>query len=1216
MVRKLLLGAILVFIAFGSALAQSGTIKGKILDRETNQPIPFANVIALKGGIQAGGAQSDIDGNFEIKPLDPGTYDLKASYVGYNPIQITGIIVSAGKIVPQNLKLSSGIDLDIIEFIEYDIPLLDPDPSSSGGTVGRDEIAKMPGRTPESVAVTVGGVFSQDGERGSVRGSRGDATDTYIDGIKVIGSTNLPNSAMEQVSMIQGGVPAQFGDATGGIISITTRGPESRYSGGVEMVTSQFLDAYDYNLLGWSLTGPLLTKLDTRDSIRKPILGFFLSGEARYEGDPRPSAVGSYKVNDTILQSLQNDPLRPSGTGTGTFANTNFVYDEDLEHFSKRLNVERKGLVLQSKVDWATSSTTNLTFGAFFNYSHNKDAGTTTYNNTLFNYYNNPDIFNTDMMGYLKFTQRLQSDSNSVIKNAYYFVQVDYSREHQKVWDATHRDNFFNYGYIGKFTSRFVNTYDYRNGQYGPGYYHNAFNQVAFDFEPGSVNPYLSNYTSRFYDLYDNSLITRPLDVETSGGLLNGQLPGSVYSLWTSPGVPYNSYSKYIGNQGRIRANFSASVKDHEFLVGLEYEQRVERSYNLSPAGLWRRAYDLTNFHIQQLDTTKALDVTHYGTYQTITYDRNYVESDQAFFDYNLRNSLGLATDGTDWVDVWSYDPSQMDLNFFSADELLVNGFRSSYVSYYGFDHAGNKQSGNPNLDDFFTAKDEFGNFKREVAPFQPVYISGYIQDKFSFRDLIFNVGVRVDRFDANQPVLKDQYSFFETVKAGELTAENSSWISDGNEIPANIGSDYVVYVSDINNPQGGDVVGFRNGDQWYDATGNLLSNPTSLYTSNGIAPYLVEPDKRDPSVDLNSSAFEDYTPQVVVMPRVAFAFPISDEANLFAHYDILSQRPSTGLRLDPIDYLFISSAGNNVINNPNLRPEKTIDYELGFEQKISNSSAIKLSAFYREFRDMIAVNYVQGAFPRDYITYVNQDFATVKGLIVSYDLRRTGNTSLYATYTLQFADGSGSTATTGLNLIQSGQQSLRTVFPLNFDQRHAITARFDYRYGAKGDYNGPTVKGKQILANTGLNAIFRVGSGVPYTANTNVTLKADDTGDRGLLQGGINGARLPWTIGLDLRLDRDFKLEWGSEDNKKKKVNLNAYLLFLNVLNNQNVIRVYNATGSATDDGYLAAAEFQNSIETQNDPQSYRDLYTVKLNRPTNFSMPRRIRLGIIMNF
>ncbi len=118
----------------------------------------------------------------------------------------------------------------------------------------------MPNRSVDGVAATVGGVFSRDGERGSVRGARSDGTVTYIDGIKVTGSAALPPSAIEQVSVLLGGLPAQYGDATGGVINVTTKGPSREFGAGMEIESSQFLDNFGYNRLGFNLNGPLFTK--------------------------------------------------------------------------------------------------------------------------------------------------------------------------------------------------------------------------------------------------------------------------------------------------------------------------------------------------------------------------------------------------------------------------------------------------------------------------------------------------------------------------------------------------------------------------------------------------------------------------------------------------------------------------------------------------------------------------------------------------------------------------------------------------------------------------------------------------------------------------------------------------------------------------------------------------------------------------------------------
>nr|MBK9651948.1 outer membrane beta-barrel protein [Bacteroidota bacterium] len=305
-------------------------------------------------------------------------------------------------------------------------------------------------------------------------------------------------------------------------------------------------------------------------------------------------------------------------------------------------------------------------------------------------------------------------------------------------------------------------------------------------------------------------------------------------------------------------------------------------------------------------------------------------------------------------------------------------------------------------------------------------------------------------------------------------------------------------------------------------------------------------------------------------------------------------------------------------MNNPALKPEKTVDYELGFKQALSRSSAITISAFYREFQDQIQQRRINYAFPSSYVTYDNFDFGTAKGLNFSYDLRRTANVRMTLAYTLQFADGTGSGDASQQELINLGQPNLRTVNPLDFDQRHTLVTTFDYRYGSGADYNGPIWFGKQFFANTGLNVIFRAGSGTPYSALQRIRNEVDNIGlqqsGTGALKGSVNGSRLPWQYRVDLRIDKTIDLKKGKDGGNGSS--LNIYLQVLNALNAKNIVAVYRATGNPDDDGFLNSSFAQPQIASATDEQAYRDLYGVMMNNPANYSLPRRIRLGVEFNF
>jgi hypothetical protein len=890
-----------------------------------------------------------------------------------------------------------------------------------------------------------------------------------------------------------------------------------------------------------------------------------------------------------------------------------------LKKIKKKNNNENINVNLAGRLDVRTTPNTNLAFGGSLNYS---DGISYIHNYSLFNYKNNPQVTSNTWRVYGRFSQRFPTDTSSTspISNVFYQLQVDFSKYNQRIQDPNHQDNLFDYGYIGKFTTTKVNSYeltDLPDLGLSEVYVHNGFRDLLYDFEPGTLNPVLATYTDRYYGLYDinSGMYSNSVLVQNGGGLLNGQLPPSILGLWASPGTVYNQYSKADLTQFGLNANASADIGRHSFQFGFQFEQRIDRQYATAPVGLWYRMRQLANKHIEQLDLDNPnLVFDEWGVFQdTVWYNRLFDGESQSFIDYNLREALGLPVGGLDWLDVDSYDPSMLSIDWFSADELLNEG-TSPYVSYYGYDHTGQKLTKKPSFEDFFNKTDEFGNYTRELPAFEPIYMAGYIQDKFAFRDLIFTIGVRVDRFDANQKVLKDPYLLYEAKTVKDVTILRDSMIVH----PSNMGDNYVVYVDEVKAPS--EILGYRDGDVWYNSQGLEVSDPTLLRGSQGIAPYLVDPSLTRTTVD----AFKDYEPQITVMPRITFSFPISDEALFFAYYDVLSSRPTSGLRLNLTDYYFIQAQGQSVLNNPNLKPELSVNYELGFQQLLNIRSSLKFSAYYREMRNQIQAYRFSEAYPVSYISYNNIDFGTVKGMIITYDLRRSANVWIKANYSLQFADGTGSSATSAVNLVRSGQPNLRIINPLNYDRRHSFQLVLDYRFQGGKNYNGPTISRKMkddpdkvrlipILENTGANITFVGGSGVPYSRSSTI-VPTQLGGGSYVLQGSLNGSRMPWQFTMNARIDRDIEIKYGA--NKNKVTYANVYFEIMNVLNAMNIMSVYRATGNPDDDGYLAAAEYQAGIEAQLDPIAFREQYALAVNSPYMYSLPRRLRLGVSFSF
>jgi hypothetical protein len=1237
MLRKLLFTLGIILSANLLVFSQSGALKGKVLDKTTREPLPFVNIVVEVGGTNVGGAASDFDGNFMIKPIPPGKYDVKATSLGYKPTMYKGVAIAADQIQFLDLEMESTAQvLNTFEVVDYKVPLISKDQTTSGASVTQEEIAKMPNRSANSIASTVGGVFSADGERGRVRGAREDATVMYIDGVRVRGSSNLPASAIEQVDVVLGGVPAQYGDATGGIINVTTKGPSRNFGAGIELETSQFLDPFGYNRVGINLNGPLFSRKDENGKKTNSLLGFFIAGDFNYNKDGSPLAIEQYTATDDYLKYIEDNPLRSTPEGIGTYPNVLYTEYKDLKKIRSTQNSSNYDISLSGKIDIRTTQTINLTLGGSY---YKLNSTNYSFTNSMFNSDKNVHSVRDTWRVFGRFTQRFPSDkdSKSFIKNVYYSIQADYTQDGGYNEDSEHHDDLFKYGYLGKFTTYKTPTYQIGSDTVNGNYYEQAWILNSWDYdtlvtyEPFDYNKVVANYTTSYYDLFAGNPVGNYQNTDQimlGGGLLNGQVPDDVYGLWAAPGTPQSGYNVFLNTQFAVNVSGAMDIGNHELKFGFQYDQRQDAGYGYSPVGLWNLMRDNTNFHIMELDLDHPV-VLEGSDLDTIKYYRKYDQLSQRTFDYNLRQKLGLATNGVDFIDIDSYDFNTNSINYydkegvlhtvnygkelfsidmFSPDELLNDGI-SSYVAYQGYDYKGNKLTTKPSFEDFFNQVDENGNYTRPIGAYEPNYMAFYLQDKFAFRDLIFNVGLRADRFDANQMMLKDPFLIYEAKTVGEVTELGGDPVTH----PSNMGSDYVVYVDNVNNPTR--VVGYRHDYDWYNANGAEIQDPNVLDVGSGISPDLVDPTLTRPTID----AFKDYDPQWSVMPRIAFSFPISDVALFFAHYDVLTQRPTASVFANPATYYYFDNV-SGTINNPGLKPTQTIDYEVGFQQKLTNSSSLKLVSFYREMRDMLQIYRFSGAYPKDYTSYNNIDFGTVYGLTAQYDLRRTGNVRLSAYYTLQFANATGSDANTTAALVASGLPNLRTTFPIQTDRRHSFNIFLDYHFGGGADYNGPVSKrtktGKtpiQWLSYAGATITLNGGSGTPYTQSRNVV--GINQAGTNLVKGTYFGSRGPWQFRTDATFDKDFHFKMGGGE-KQRDTYVNVYIRINNIFNQKNIMGVYPFTGNPDDDGYLTAPESQKQISEALSEQAYRDMYAIAVNSPYNYSSPRTIHFGVIFNF
>ncbi|HUF11091.1 MAG TPA: TonB-dependent receptor, partial [Rhodothermales bacterium] len=289
------LAAFLVVLPVLAWAQNSGKLAGTVVDRSTNEPLPGATVVL--DGTQMGTA-TNANGEYFIIGVPVGTYSVRASFVGYESLLYEGVDVNAG--YTRTLDFALGEDVAALGelVVEYERPLIQKDAIGVPKIVTGEEIARLPVRGIAGVAALQGGVVADEGSNTlNIRGGREEEVVFFVDGVKVIGSTAVAQSAIQEQEMLIGSLPAKYGDAMSGIISITTKSGGSNFFGSVEGVTSEVLDDNGYNLGAVSVGGPLAGGLS-----------FFAAAEFLHQDNRDPRAVEPTILRTDRIEFLRNNP--------------------------------------------------------------------------------------------------------------------------------------------------------------------------------------------------------------------------------------------------------------------------------------------------------------------------------------------------------------------------------------------------------------------------------------------------------------------------------------------------------------------------------------------------------------------------------------------------------------------------------------------------------------------------------------------------------------------------------------------------------------------------------------------------------------------------------------------------------------------------------------------------------------------------------------------
>jgi len=306
------------------------------------------------------------------------------------------------------------------------------------------------------------------------------------------------------------------------------------------------------------------------------------------------------------------------------------------------------------------------------------------------------------------------------------------------------------------------------------------------------------------------------------------------------------------------------------------------------------------------------------------------------------------------------------------------------------------------------------------------------------------------------------------------------------------------------------------------------------------------------------------------VSPRLGVSFPITDQGIIHFSYGHFFQIPSFENMFLNSNYLITQSSGlSQITGNPDLKPQKTIMYEIGLQQVLFPNISLNTSLYYRDIRNLLGMEILNTYEGIRYARFINRDYGNVRGFVVTLERRFVDYFAAKLDYTYQIAEGNASDPYAVFNDNQTNPpvESNKKVVPLNWDQRS--TLNLSVTVGEPGDWT--------------VGLIFGYGSGFPYTEAERIS-------------NGVrfeNGGIKPPTYNLDLRAEKTFDI-YG--------VKVNTFALIYNVLDIKNEYGVSSNSGRANVDIFKNEAGAVIGLNTV-------DQY---LNNPASFSAPRQIRLGM----
>ncbi len=292
-------------------IGTTGKISGRITDKTTGEPLPFVNVIVMGSSM---GAATDLEGYYTINNIPPGSYTVKASAIGYNPVTYKEVKVNIDLTTKVDFQLADvSIELGEDIIVTAEKPLIRQDQTATTAVVGSDLIKELPVTEIGDVLSLQAGIVVSPGGALHVRGGRAGQISYQIDGVPVTdaydGGTvvDVNTEAVQELQVISGAFNAEYGQALSGVVNLVTKDGKNTFNGSVAAYFGDY--ASDRTDLFWDINNinPIAIR-NMEASFSGPIIKdklFFFTNGRYYYNEGYFFGKRTYNITDYAVTAKQ-----------------------------------------------------------------------------------------------------------------------------------------------------------------------------------------------------------------------------------------------------------------------------------------------------------------------------------------------------------------------------------------------------------------------------------------------------------------------------------------------------------------------------------------------------------------------------------------------------------------------------------------------------------------------------------------------------------------------------------------------------------------------------------------------------------------------------------------------------------------------------------------------------------------------------------------------